>query len=123
MNSTSGCLCREIAPECAERGFRKSPDGLGLGHGPRIAGADPPLRTVDGSDPSLRDARCGIGAVRHVQAHATLPAGSLPDQQSVPEGWRAPPRGGGEPVSQPAWTLGRSASPDKAGTRRSRGGG
>ena len=32
--------------------------------------------------PPLRDACCGIGAVRHVQAHAALPGRSLPDQQS-----------------------------------------
>ena len=86
VKTTWGCLCTEMPPCCAERGFRKSPDGLGLGHGPRIAGADPPLRAVDGSDPALWDARCGIGAVRHVQAHAALPAGSLPYQRSLREG-------------------------------------
>ena len=67
----------------AERGFRKSLYGSGLCHGPRIAGADPGLRAVDGSDPALWDACCGIGAVWHVQAHAALPAGSLPYQRSL----------------------------------------
>jgi len=69
--------------------FRKLPDGLGLGHGPQIAAADPGLRAVDGSDPALRYARCGIGAVRHVHAHAARPAGSLPYQRSLREGYLA----------------------------------
>ena len=72
--------------KCAERGFRKSLDGLGLCHGPRITDADPGIRAVDGSNPALWDAWCGIGAVRHVQAHAALPAGSLPYQRSLREG-------------------------------------
>ena len=75
-----------MPPWRAERGLRKSLDGLGLGHGLRIVGADPGLRAVDGSDPALRDACCGIGSVRHVQAHAALPARSLPYQRSLREG-------------------------------------
>ena len=40
-------------------------------------------RMEETSDPALRDACCGIG---HVQAHAALPAGSLPYQRSLREG-------------------------------------
>ena len=42
---------------------RKALDGLGLCHGPRIAAADPGLRSVDGSDPCVRHTSHGTGTV------------------------------------------------------------
>ena len=47
------------------------------------------------------------------------PLGSLPDQQSVPEGGRAPLRGGGARALRPAGRRALPVSPRKAGTRPS----
>ncbi len=105
-----------MPPCCAERRFRKSLGGLGLGHGPQIAGADSGLRPVDATR-AVWDAWCGIRAVRHVQAPSALPGGSLPDQRSVPEGCQAPLRGAGRPVARTTWPPGCPASAAKTGTR------
>ena len=87
---TSGPLCNGMPPWRAERGIRKSLDGLELCHGPRISGGDPGLRAVDGSDPPIRHASYGHGDGWDVRGHPTPRLGSLPVHQSLREGQRRP---------------------------------
>ncbi len=93
---------------------------LRLGHGQRSAGADPRSLDVAGSDPPFRHASIGTGEDGAGQPHPPRRCGVAPSQQSVPEGCRAPPRGGGGPVGRP---LGRRAvRPRRARTGRARPG-
>ena len=64
------------APACGW-GLRKSLDGLGLCHGPRVSGADPGLRAVDGSDPGIRHASYGTADGWGVHGNPTPAWGRL----------------------------------------------
>ena len=117
VHGTSGCLCMEATFPRARHRFRMSLARLRLHHGRRSGDADPAVEAVAGSDPPSRHASIGIGQDGDVHPHPPLRCGVAPSQQSVPEGCRAPLRGGGGPVGRP---LGRRAvrrRPSKNGTR------
>ena len=94
---TSRRVCRETPPKCTERGFRKSPDGLGLSHDLRIAAADPALRAVAGRTRLFRSPvwhRGGSGCARpsppsrriapYKQSLAGRPTHASPGRRVVP---------------------------------------
>lgn len=63
-----------------------------MGHSPRIAGADPGLRAVDGSDPSLRGAWYGTATVGDVHGHPNLALGRSRTNNPLREGHKAASR-------------------------------
>ena len=70
--------------------------------------------------PPLRDAWYGIGEGGMCTPMPPSPAGSLPNQVSVPEGRSAPLWGGGSPVRQPSSRCVRASPEDRARTRGER---
>ncbi len=73
-----------------------------LRDGRRSADADPHSSDVAGSDPPSRHTSIGTGEDGAGQPHPPRRYGVAPSQQSLPEGCRAPLRGGGSPVRGPA---------------------
>ena len=73
-----------------------------------------------GSDPPFGMPWYGIGEGGMCTTMPPSPAGSLPNQVSVPEGRSAPLRGGGSPVRQPSSRCVRASPEDRARTRGER---
>jgi len=74
---------------------------LQLGHGWRSADADPRSLDVAGSDPPSRQTSIGAWEDGAGQPHPPRRCGVAPSQRSVPEGCRAPRRGGASPARRP----------------------